>query len=64
MKPKPKMVDCVGEAHSNPFIDNCWVCMPFWARYPTCSKCGKKLRTKHGFCNKCRIYHDMSEVDK
>ena len=27
-------VKCTGEAHSNPFIDNCWTCMPFWGSYP------------------------------
>ena len=27
-------VKCTGEAHSNPFIDNCWTCMPFWGEYP------------------------------
>ena len=27
-------VKCTGEAHSNPFIDNCGVCMPHWAHYP------------------------------
>ena len=21
---------CTGEAHSNPFIDHCGVCMPYW----------------------------------
>lgn len=21
---------CTGEAHRNPYIDNCWVCMPRW----------------------------------
>lgn len=24
------LVKCNGEAHSNPFIDNCMVCMPRW----------------------------------
>jgi hypothetical protein len=24
------LVPCHGEAHSNPFIDNCGVCMPRW----------------------------------
>lgn len=24
------LVPCPGEAHSNPFIDNCGVCMPRW----------------------------------
>jgi hypothetical protein len=30
-KPKSyKATVCTGEAHSNPFIDHCWVCMPNW----------------------------------
>ena len=27
-------VDCPGEAHSNPFIDNCGVCAPNWGKVP------------------------------
>ena len=27
-------VKCNGEAHSNPFIDNCGICMPHWGHYP------------------------------
>jgi hypothetical protein len=27
-------VECNGEAHSNPYIDHCGVCMPYWGRYP------------------------------
>lgn len=32
-KDKPKIYDCTvctGEAHSNPMIDHCGVCMPRW----------------------------------
>jgi hypothetical protein len=32
-KPRTKIVQlvkCKGEAHSNPFIDHCGVCMPRW----------------------------------
>lgn len=32
-KDKPKVYDatiCTGAAHSNPWIDNCMVCMPRW----------------------------------
>lgn len=25
---------CNGEAHRNPYIDNCGVCMPYWGVYP------------------------------
>lgn len=24
------LVPCEGEAHKNPFIDNCWICAPRW----------------------------------
>jgi hypothetical protein len=24
------LVECDGEAHSNPFIDNCYICAPLW----------------------------------
>ena len=30
---------CTGEAHSNPYIDNCGVCMPEWGRIPFCPNC-------------------------
>lgn len=32
-KGRPKLFEvkpCTGEAHKNPFIDNCPVCMPYW----------------------------------
>ena len=25
---------CNGEAHSNPYIDHCGVCMPYWGTFP------------------------------
>ena len=25
---------CTGDAHSNPFIDHCMVCLPHWGSYP------------------------------
>lgn len=28
------MVKCTGEAHSNPYIDHCMICMPNWGSYP------------------------------
>jgi hypothetical protein len=27
-------VKCTGEAHSNPYIDHCFVCLPHWGHYP------------------------------
>ena len=29
-KARTRLVPCPGEAHSNPFIDNCSLCMPRW----------------------------------
>ena len=31
-------VECNGEAHSNPHIDHCMVCLPFWGEYPEAVK--------------------------
>jgi hypothetical protein len=28
-----RIVECHGEAHSNPFIDHCMVCLPYWGVY-------------------------------
>jgi len=53
------MVDCIGEAHHNPFIDNCWVCAPFWERYPTCPTHGKRLSDR-GYCKDCRKHYRYS----
>jgi len=50
-------VKCTGEAHSNPFIDHCGVCMPHWGEFPTCPYC-KSSRIKEwpsgrGKCKQC-----------
>jgi len=29
---KTHEIDCPGEAHTNPHIDNCGTCMPRWAK--------------------------------
>lgn len=56
-------VKCNGEAHSNPHIDHCGVCMPYWGEYPKCPYCGstklgnKSLKTK---CKKCGKMVDMT----
>jgi hypothetical protein len=48
-------VKCNGEAHSNPHIDHCGVCMPFWGEYPKCPDCGRKIvkGIKRGKCPGC-----------
>jgi hypothetical protein len=61
MKPKVIFVECIGEAHSNPFIDHCMVCLPYWATYPTCPFCGYKVycSKRNGFdyyCKNCKKY--------
>lgn len=47
--------ECQGEAHSNPFIDNCMECLPYWHHYPTCPDCGWKVRqtAKMYICDRC-----------
>lgn len=62
-------VKCVGEAHSNPLIDHCSICMPWWEEYPVCPDCGRKLHltrsareSRKFFCTACRHY--FSEGDR
>ena len=62
MKQKAKWVKCTGEAHSNPYIDNCMVCLPYWGEYATCPDCGRKLNHDTGFCKDCRKYYDMEKT--
>jgi hypothetical protein len=51
-------VKCDGEAHDNPYIDNCWTCAPFWEKIPrcTCGCDGKRMRVtdKHIICPACK----------
>lgn len=51
-------VKCTADAHKNPYIDHCFVCMPWWGKFPTCPVCGRKVRetlTKYK-CNHCNIF--------
>lgn len=41
---------CEGEAHSNPYIDNCMVCAPRWGYWYECPSCTMRLDEK----NVCR----------
>lgn len=59
-KPKAIIKKCVGEAHRNPHIDNCMVCMPFWGTYPMCPTDERKL-TETGYCRVCRKHFDISD---
>lgn len=43
--------ECNGEAHSNPYIDNCMVCLPYWGKYPVCPIHDTKLH-ETGYCKK------------
>jgi hypothetical protein len=60
MKPEPIWVKCKGEAHSNPYIDNCGVCMPYWETYPICPKCRYKL-TGTGKCTGCGKFYNIKQ---
>lgn len=50
-------VKCTGEAHSNPYIDHCGVCMPHWGEYPKCPYCTstriKEWPSGRGKCKQC-----------
>jgi hypothetical protein len=54
--PEPTWVKCNGEAHRNPMIDHCSVCMPYWHDIPICPYCREKLRESAKFYN-CRKCH-------
>lgn len=61
-------VECTGEAHSNPYIDNCMSCIPFWHYFPTCPNCKEEARgveyprmlTDKGYCKGCRNHYSLS----
>lgn len=60
MKPLAIWIKCNGEAHTNPFIDNCGICMPYWEEYPTCPMCNRKIiNSRTGWCKTCKKYIDM-----
>lgn len=40
---------CSGEAHTNPYIDHCMICFPWWDAYPYCTGCRRKLRETKKF---------------
>lgn len=52
-------IDCTGAAHTNPFIDNCGICAPYWERIPLCEKHRWKLsiRGMRVECEKCNEEH-------
>lgn len=58
-KQKAIWITCTGEAHSNPYIDNCGVCMPYWGNFPTCPNDGTKLRQRTGYCPTCKKYYNL-----
>jgi hypothetical protein len=33
-QPTGRMLPCPGDAHSNPYIDNCMICAPRWGEIP------------------------------
>lgn len=53
---------CDGEAHSNPWIDHCMVCIPHWGFTLHCASCDKQLQYTRGAklirrCPVCGITH-------
>jgi hypothetical protein len=61
MRAKAVVVKCNGEAHSTPWIDNCWSCAPYWEQIPLCPMDGKKLLNS-GYCRHCRKYYNVEGV--
>lgn len=55
-----RYVECTGEAHSNPYIDYCGGCMPYWGTYPECPIHNYKLmqsgKNGKGWCKHGRHY--------
>lgn len=57
------MTACTGEAHRNPYIDNCGVCMPQWGFVLSCAQCGTRLEYARNSaklktaCPKCGARH-------
>lgn len=69
MNRKVNWMKCTGEAHKNPYIDNCIVCLPFWEEYPVCPKCGRKAKkSKRGkysyYCTECKLFLLENEESK
>ena len=66
-KPLAIIEKCHGEAHSNPYIDNCGVCAPNWGFNLYCANCGVKLQpTQNGehiktTCHKCGTRHAKAD---
>ena len=60
MKQNAKIIKCGGEAHENPYIDNCMCCAPFWGKIVMCPAHNIKL-SKTGYCNKCKKYYEVPE---
>ena len=58
MKLNAKWIKCQGEAHSNPYIDHCGICMPFWGEYPVCP-IDKTRLIKKGYCTTCRRHFEV-----
>jgi hypothetical protein len=61
MKPPAFVVHCIGEAHSNPYIDNCSMCMPYWGHVPLCPTHDRKL-AESGYCRLCRKYYFIGRL--
>lgn len=59
MKQKIIWTKCKGEAHTNPYIDNCLICMPYWEKYPSCPYCKGVDITEKGKCRNCKKYSNM-----
>lgn len=57
-------VKCNGEAHTNPHIDHCAVCMPHWGEYPKCPYCGGTRLGNGATKTKCRTCGKMVGMER
>jgi hypothetical protein len=50
--------DCNGEAHKNPYIDHCMVCLPYWSKIYICPNHNNRL-ADNGWCEECSKYYEV-----
>ena len=67
--PQATIIKCDGEAHSNPYIDNCLRCAPNWGFTLHCASCGTQLKyspraTLKRDCPTCGIRHAKLDYAK
>jgi hypothetical protein len=57
-------IKCNGEAHTNPHIDHCAVCMPYWGEFPKCPYCGGTRLGNGAIKTKCKSCGRMVGMER